>query len=240
MKASVKGRVMGGNQLLNPVWNDAKDPKNRRYTFRQPSTTVGKNAKTLTAYLPKELAIVALGDSPASDKAPPFDVHVSGGRTTPTTIVVKPGRNVQFINDDPFTHKLYSVDKGQGTLAPEETKPSGQRVWQPPKEGVYEIRDAFFPSVRTWIVVEARAASVGYPNTKNEFVVPDLPPGNYEFRAYFSGAPVGEALPFELRPGRDLQELPKPLVVGKAKGAKGDAKGDDDKDEKKDEEKKEE
>ncbi len=242
-KAAVKGRIMGGNQLLNPVWNDDKDPKNRRYTFRQPSTTVGKNAKTLTAYLPKELAIAALfspdgGDAPKNDKAPPFDIHVSGGRTTPVTIVIAPGRSVQFVNHDPFTHKLYSVDKGQGSLAPEETKSSGQRVWQPPKAGVYEIRDAYFPSVRSWIVVEPKAVSVGYPNTKNEFVVPDLPPGNYEFRAYFAGAAVGEPLPFELRPGRDLQELPKPLVVakGKAKDDKDAGKGDDDKKEDKKEE----
>jgi hypothetical protein len=242
VKVSVKGRVAGGQQLLNPVWNEAKDPKNHRYTFRMPSTTVSKNAKTLSAYLPKEVAIVALSADTAPAKSTPFVVHVSGGRTSPVTIVVGEGQNVQFINDDPFPHKLYSLSKEAGTLGPEETKPSQQRTWQPPKAGVYEVRDAYFPSVRSWVVVEPRAAGVGAPTTKNEFVVSDLEPGAYELRAYFNGAAVGEPQRIELRPAPDVQQLPLPLKLAESKGDKsGGDKSEGDKSEggAKDEEKKE-
>jgi hypothetical protein len=212
-----------------------------------PSTTVSKNAKTLSAYLPKEVAIVALSADAAPAKSTPFIVHVSGGRTSPVTIVVGEGQNVQFINDDPFPHKLYSLSKEAGTLGPEETKPTQQRTWQPPKAGVYEVRDAYFPSVRSWVVVEPRAAGVGAPTTKNEFVVSDLEPGAYELRAYFNGAAVGEPQQIELRPAPDVQQLPLPLKLAESKGGKSDGdKSDGDKSEgdksdgdAKDEEKKE-
>ncbi|MCA9624359.1 MAG: hypothetical protein KC731_35295 [Myxococcales bacterium] len=212
-KVTVKGRLLGGEFLMNPVWKEAKDPKRHRYTFRQPSTTVSKNAKKLTAYLPKEVAVVALGDGPRPSG--PFPVHLSGGRTTPVTIVVAEGQNVQFINHDPFPHMLYSVDQAAGALGPEKTDIQKQRTWKPPKVGVYEIRDKMFPSVRSWVVVEPKAVAVGQPNTKGEFLVPNVPPGSYELRAFFNGQPVGEALKVDVKPGPELQLQPNPLVVAK-------------------------
>ncbi len=228
-KVAVKGRLLGGDQLLNPVWVEAKDPKNHRYTFRQPSTTVGKAAKRLTAYLPKELAIAALGDGPRPTGT--ITMHVSGGRTTPVTVVVAEGQNVQFVNHDPFTHMLYSVTEGNGSMAPEKTEKDKQRTWKPPAPGVYEIRDKLFPSVRSWIVVEPKVVAMGTPINMNEFVVGDLPPGSYELRAYFSGKPVGKPLPIDVKPGPALQPLAGPLVLADKKKKKDDAKGDDDKEE---------
>jgi plastocyanin len=224
---SAKGRIAGGQHLLNPVWNEAKDPKNHRYTFRMPSTTVNKNAIKLSAYLPKELTVVALSADAAPTKSTPYPVHVSGGRTTPVTVVVSAGQNVQFINDDPFTHKLYSTKESGGKLGPEATRTGQQRTWQPPGVGVYEVRDENFPSLRTWVVVEPRAAGVGYPNFKNEFIVADLMPGAYELQAYFSGKPVGDPLKITLRPGPDVQQIPQPLKVGKSAKKKADDKGED-------------
>ena len=220
-KVAVKGRLLGGNQLLNPVWVEAKDPKNHRYTFRQPSTTVGKAAKKLTAYLPKELAIAALGDGPRPTGT--VTMHLSGGRTTPVTVVVAEGQNVQFVNHDPFTHTLYSVTEGNGSMAPEKTDKDKQRTWKPPGPGVYEIRDKLFPSVRSWIVVEPKVVAMGTPINMNEFVVGDLPPGSYELRAYFSGKPVGKPLPIDVKPVPALQPLAGPLVLADKK------KKDDDK-----------
>lgn len=217
-KVAVKGRLVGGEHLLNAVWNEAKDPKNHRYSFRQPSATVGKKAKALTAYLPKELCIVALGEG-AAPKSQPVQLFVSGGRTTPVTIVIADGQNVQFVNEDPFPHKLYDTGKVQGGLGPEDTKPSGQRIWKPPKAGVYEIKDKYFPSIRTWIVVEPRAVGFGFPKLTDpsEFVVPDLAPGAYELRAYFMGKPTGKPLKIDVRPTPDLQQIPQQLVVAEAK-----------------------
>src|SRR5947209_1348974 len=60
-KLAVKGRTKGGDLLLNPVWTDAAKPENHRYSmFRTRSTSVGEQAKLLTAYLPKEVCIAAL------------------------------------------------------------------------------------------------------------------------------------------------------------------------------------
>jgi len=223
---TAKGRIAGGKQLLNPVWNEAKDPKNHRYTFRQPSTTVGKSAKTLSAYLPKEVCIAALGADKAEPQGIPIQIHVSGGRTTPVTVVVAEGQNVQFINHDPFPHKLFSVEKGNGSLGPEQTKAGEQRTWQPPKAGTWEIRDALSPSVRSWIVVESRAAGSGYPNVKNEFLVKGLKPGAYELRAYFSGKPIGKPVTIELRPSPDVQQFQQPVVLTEKK-SKGQAGNED-------------
>jgi hypothetical protein len=219
----IKGRIQGGEHLLNPVWEEAKDPQSHRYTFRRPSTTVSQDAKRLTAYLPKELAIAVLGDGGTSGKTPVV-MHISGGRTTPVTLVIPPGQNVQIINGDPFPHRLYSVGEGAGGLAPEVMKAEQQRTWQPPAEGVYELRDKLFPSVRSWIVVKSDVVASGYPDLKNEFIIAGLPPGAYKLQAFFSGKETGEPLTIEVKPQIDLQPIAPPLVVGKKSEKKEDAK----------------
>jgi hypothetical protein len=235
IKVALKGRVLGGQLLLNAVWNEAKDPKNHRYSFRVPSATVGKNAKILRAYLAKELCIVALSADKASPNSTPIPVRVSGGRTTPGTLVIPVGQNVQFENHDPFRHKLYSVGDASGALAPEEMKFKGQRVWKPPKAGTYEIRDKYFPSIRMWITVEPKAAAHAFPKatTPGEFVVPDLAPGLYELRGYFMGKAVGKPLEVDVRPTPELQQLRDPLIVAEKKKKDGDKDDDKKPDEKK-------
>jgi hypothetical protein len=218
-KISVKGKISGGDGLLNPAWVEAADPKNHRYTFRQRSTTVGEQAKRLTAYLPKELAIVATG-SGAAASGKPLVVHVSGGRTTPVMVVVPEGQNIQFVNDDPFNHRIYDKDKVGGGLGADDLKPQSQRVWKPPKPGVYEIRDELFPSVRSWIVVEPSAVAVTYPNSKNEFLFDALGPGDYEIVAYFAGKRVGTPIKFTVKNAPAAQEVSEPLSLGGGKDSK--------------------
>lgn len=214
-KVTLKGRITGGQQLLNPVWNEAKNPKNHRYTFRVPSATVNPNARVLRAYLPRELCIVALSETPMEAASTPIQVHLSGGRTTPSTLVIAEGQNVQFINHDPFPHKLYDTGGVAGGMGPESTAAGAQRTWRPPKAGTYELRDKLIPSVRSWIVVEPKAAAVGFPNRKNEFTVPDLRAGSYTLQAYFAGKPVGDALPIVVRPVPALQPIIPALNLGK-------------------------
>jgi hypothetical protein len=220
-KVSIKGAIQGGEYLLNPVWKEAKDPKNHRFTFRAPSATVGKQAKVLTAYLPKELCIVALGAGEVERGSTPHTVHVSGGRTTPVTIVVPSNQSVQFVNDDPFPHKLFSTAEGHGGFSPEETKPAGQRAWKPPGKGVHEIRDKYFPSLKSWIVVEPRAVATGHPMRTNpkEYVINGLLPGTYELRAYFMGKQVGKSINIDVKPKPEVQTVGNTLVVAtKPKG----------------------
>src|ERR1700722_9057217 len=52
---AVTGKTVGTAKLLNPVWNEAKDPALHGFTFREPSATVRPDVRTLTAFLPEEL-----------------------------------------------------------------------------------------------------------------------------------------------------------------------------------------
>ncbi|MDI1448906.1 hypothetical protein [Polyangium sp. 6x1] len=207
---TAKGKLSGAEKLLNPVWNEAKDPNARRYTFREPSPTVRPDVRTLTGHLPKELAIVALGDKGTPQKVP-ITVSIAGGRTSPVTIVVPEGQQINFENKDPFPHKLY--DTGNKGLGAVETAPSKSRSWTPPGPGKYEIRDQFAPSVRSWVVVEPRAIASTYPDRKGDFAI-DLEPGPHKLRAYYNGEPVGQELDVVITPFPTEQPLKAPLVVG--------------------------
>ena len=204
---TVKGKLTGTNKLLNPVWKDAKEPGARRYTFREPSPTVRPDVRTLTGYLPKEVAIVALGEKGAPLKQP-VKMIIAGGRTTPVTLVVPEGQQIQIENHDPFPHKLR--DTGNKGLQPTEQGPTKARTWTPPGPGKYEIVDELAPSIRSWIVVEPRTMAVAYPDRKGEYAI-DVEPGQYKLRAYFAGEPAGE-IDFLVKPGPAEQPAP-PLAI---------------------------
>jgi len=212
---TVKGKTVGGGKLLNPGWNEAKDPKQNRYTFREPSASVRADVRTLTAFLPKELCVAALVDGDGKALKAPLRVVIAGGRTSPVTLVVAPTQQLQFENQDPFAHKLYVVGADSRGFAPTETAPGKSRSWTPPGPGKYEIRDQLAPSVRSWIVVEAHVVSVGYPDRKGDFQI-DLDPGPYKLRGYFNGEPVGAELPITIAPAPVEQPLKLPLVVGES------------------------
>jgi len=210
---TAKGKVSGAEKLMNPVWNEAKDPASHRYTFREPSPTVRSDVYALTAFLPKELAVVVIGDKGVPQKVP-VSVSIAGGRTTPVTIVVPEGQAIQFENKDPFPHKLF--DTGNKGLGAVETGPAKSRSWTPPGPGKYEIRDQLAPSIRSWVVVEPKAMSSVYPDRKGEFVL-ELDPGPYKLRGYFNGEPVGQELDIVITPFPTAdQPLKAPLVVGQA------------------------
>jgi plastocyanin len=215
---TVKGKTVGVAKLLNPVWNEAKDPELHRFTFREPSATVRADVRTLTAYLPKELCVAALVPGDGKALKLPLRVVIAGGRTTPVTLVVAPGQQIQFENQDPFGHKLYVVGADSKGFAPTETGSTKSRTWTPPGPGKYEIRDQMAPSVRSWIVVEPHVVNVGYPDRKGDFQI-DRDPGAYTLRGYFDGEPVGAELPIVVAPVPVEQPLKAPLVVGEGEGA---------------------
>ncbi|MBM4374916.1 MAG: hypothetical protein FJ095_07510 [Deltaproteobacteria bacterium] len=221
-KVALKGKVQGGETLLNPVWVEANDAKSHRYTFRTRSTSAGKQQRP-TSYLPRELCVALLRrDGAAESRGTPVTVGVSGGRTTPVTIVVPEGQPLQFVNHDPFSHRL--LDVSSGGLGPEETKAGGNRTWKPPKAGVFELRDQLAPSLRSWVVVESRTIASSYPKLNGAFVIRDLEPGAYDLQAYFMGKPVGKALPVDVKVGVEEQEVRDPLVVSEPKKSDGEGK----------------
>ncbi|XYH96449.1 hypothetical protein ACMHYB_53180 [Sorangium sp. So ce1128] len=216
---TIKGRTTGMPKLLNPVWNEAKDPKANRYTFREPSPTVRADVRALVGYTPKELCVAVLGEKGEPLKTP-RTIVVAGGRTSPVTLVVAEGQQLQFENQDPFPHKLYDV--GNKGLQPVEIAAAKTRAWTPPGPGKYEIRDQLAPSIRSWIVVEPRAVAVAYPDRQGNFAV-EVEAGKYTLQGYFSGEPVGKPLEVVVKPGPDEQLIKEAVVVGEAGGPNAEA-----------------
>jgi len=205
---TVKGRLAGTQKLLNPVWNEAKDPASHSYSFREPSVTTRLEARTLTAQIEKEVAIVAVSD--AGGGTVKGNMVLIGGRAVPSTLVITQGQSVQIENKDPFPHRLY--DTGNKGLQVGDTPPTKARTWAPPGPGKYEIRDQAAPSLRAWIVVEPKAMNVAYPDRKGEFAI-DLEPGKYKLRAYHNGDMVGKELDLVVNPAPAEQPLKSPLLV---------------------------
>lgn len=216
---TIKGRTTGMPKLLNPVWNEAKDPKANRYTFREPSPTVRADVRALVGYVPKELCVVALGEKGEPQRTP-RTVVIAGGRTSPVTLVVAPGQQIQFENHDPFPHKIYDV--GNKALPPVEIAAAKSRAWTPPGPGKYEIRDQLAPSVRSWIVVEPKAVASTHPDRQGNFAI-EIEAGTYTLQGYFNGEPVGKAVEAVVKPGPDQQFIKEPVVVGEAGGPSAEA-----------------
>ncbi len=219
LAATAKGKVANTQDLLNPVWKEAKEPDAHRFTFREPVSSVPPDSRILRGHLPKELCLVALQDGAAASKTP-IRIKIEGGRTSFVTLVVAEKQEIRFENHDPSPHSIYEVS-GAGGFAKGVMQPDGSRTWTPPKPGKYEIRDELSPGLRSWIVVEPRAKKTVFPNRKGEFAM-ELEPGAYELRAYYNGEPVGEALPIDVKPAPAEQPLPNPLKAGP------DKKKDDD------------
>jgi hypothetical protein len=239
--SKVKGRIENWRSLTNPVWNEAKDPKKHGYSFRESVTTVRSDFRRLFPHIPKELCVAAISGQ-KQKPVPPVLIRVGGGRTTPVTIVVPPGTQLQFKNTDPFKHRLFVP--GNASFAANDTIKGGIRGWTVPGAGVYEIRDELAPSLRMFVVAEANVAAMAYPSMKGEFVLNVPETGEYTIQAYFSGKKVGPAKQVKLTGDEvDLSKDPIKVADDKKKDDDDEGKGKDkdkDKDEKGKDEKKEE
>jgi hypothetical protein len=220
----VKGKVAGWRGLVNPVWDEGRDPKKHGYTFREPVPTVSAQFRQLFPHIPKELCIAALADKKQSPPKTAILMRVGGGRTSPVTIVVTPGTQLQFKNTDPFKHRLYGV--GVQTFQVGDTIRGAARDWSVPGPGTFEIRDEAAPSLRTFVIGEPNVAAIAYPGIKGDFALSVPNDGAYTLQAYFAGKKVGPAVPVEIA-GRDM-ELKTPIKLAEEK--KPEKK--DDKDEK--------
>jgi plastocyanin len=205
----VRGRLVGYEHLRNPVWVAAKDPNRHGYSFREPVTTVPAGLRKLFPQISKEICIFALGTS-AGGAGKPVGVRVSGGRTTPMTLVVTPGTELRFKNADPFDHRLYGV--GFGTFAVSTTAKGALRRWTPQEGGRYEIRDELSPSLLMWVVVEPSAVATAFPGSDGRFSLTVDQPGQYSIQAYFAGEAVGKPILVAVDK-RDVDVSGRPLVL---------------------------
>jgi hypothetical protein len=214
----VRGKLVGLDKLMNPVWAEAKDVGSHRFSWREPSPTVRAEFRNLFAYAPKEVCVAAIATSAQQPPSMPLLITVGGGRTTPVTVVVAPGTRLHFENRDPFPHKLYGVN--QTTFPAGEMGQGAARDWTAPGPGRYEVRDELSPSIRTWVIVEPNVAAIAYPSVQGAFSIPQLNPGEYTLKAFFAGSAVGT--PRQIAVG----VVPLDVVIPVADGVKNDAGGD--------------
>jgi hypothetical protein len=186
--AQVKGKLVGLEKLMNPVWAEAKDVSSHRFSWREPSPTVRAEFRNLFAYAPKEVCVAALAASAQQPPAMPLLITVGGGRTTPVTVVVAPGTRLHFENRDPLRIDFTASTSRRSRPA---NGPGAARDWTAPGPGRYEVRDELSPSIRTWVVVEPNVAAIAYPSVQGAFSIPQLAPGEYTLKAFFAGSPVG-------------------------------------------------
>jgi plastocyanin len=153
--------------------------------------------------------VVALGAG-AAPAHEPQGVRVTGGRITPSTIVLSPGSRLSFKNADPFPHQLYEA--GNASWAPNPTAPGSTREWAASAPGLHQIRDQLFPGMVMYIVVDERAVDFAFPDRDGGFTL-NVPPGEYTLRGFFDGKAVGRPLE-GVRVGERGYELKEPLAVG--------------------------
>jgi hypothetical protein len=207
--STVKGKIAGWEKLVPQVYADATKVDAHRYTWREASPTVKADFRKLSANVSRDVCVAAFTSGPAA----PHDgkiVTVTGGRITPSTIVVSPGSRLVFKNVDPFPHSLYEVSNAKWAANP--TAPGSQRDWSGDAPGVHEIHDELYPSIVMRIVVDANAAEFAFPDHDGNFSI-SLPAGEYSLKVFFDGKPVSKPLE-GLKVGEKGFELKEPIAVG--------------------------
>jgi hypothetical protein len=207
--SNIRGRLVGFEHLRNPVWAAAKDPERHGYSFREPVMTVPAAMRKLFPAISKEICVVAIASGNVSSPRP-VSVRVSGGRTTPVTLVVAPGTELRFKNADPFDHRLFGV--GFTTFAASTMAKGATRRWTPLEPGRYELRDELAPSLSMWVIAQPAVAAVAYPTMDGKFSLAVDEPGQYQLQAYFAGEPVGRPLSVVVE-RRDVDVSGRPLAV---------------------------
>jgi hypothetical protein len=207
--SGVKGRVTGWEKLLPQVYADVAKADSHRFTWREPSPTVKQDFRKLSANVTRDVCVAAFG----SGVAPPHaskGLKVTGGRITPSTLVISPGSRLQFKITDPFPHQLYEV--GNPAWAATPTAPGSTRDWLAGPTGVHVIRDMLFPSVVMYIVVDANAVEFDFPDRDGVFSM-SLAPGDYTLKAFFDGKATGKPIDGVKIEAKGV-ELKEPLAVG--------------------------
>jgi hypothetical protein len=205
----VKGRVVGWEKLLPQIYADTAKGDSHRYTWREPSPTVKQEFRKLSADVSRDVCVVALGSVPSSQAHEPVSVKVTGGRITPSTIVLSPGSRVSFKSADPFPHVLYEVANPQ--WAPNALAPGSTREWAASVPGLHQIRDQTLPSVVMYILVDPAVVEFAFPDRDGSFAM-TVPPGEYTLKAFFEGKQAGkEATMHATNFGLEMKE---PLTVG--------------------------
>jgi plastocyanin len=207
--AAVKGKIVGWEKLLPAVYAESAKPESHRFTWREPSPTVKQDFRKLSANVSRDVCVAAFSGGQAAAHEPKF-IKVTGGRVSPSTIVVSPGSRLSFKNHDPFPHALY--EEKNAAWAPNPLAPGSTREWAASTPGVHVIRDQLFASMVMYVVVDANAVEYDFPDREGAFSM-NLPPGEYTLKAFFEGKPTGKPID-NVRVGEKAVDLKEPLSVG--------------------------
>jgi hypothetical protein len=206
--APVKGKVVGWEKLLPQVYADAS--KNEaRHTWREPSPTVKQEFRKLSANVSRDVCIAAISSTGSANAHEPLPIKVTGGRITPSTIVLSPGSRLSLKNVDPFPHNLYEV--GNDKWAVNAVAPGSSREWAATAPGVHVLRDELFPSVVMYVVVDPAAVEFAFPDHEGAFTL-TLPSGDYTLKAFFDGKQAGKDSTVHV--GFGGVEMREPMTVG--------------------------
>ena len=204
---NLNGKVGGLDKVFPDVYLEAAKVDSRRWTWREPSTLVGAQYRSLSVDPTRDVCVVVLSSAGGSPQDAIL-MKVGGGRITPSTIVVSPGTKLSFKNVDPFPHRMFTTTTN-GTWKPEVTLSNTVRQWTAPQgQNTFEIRDELFPSVRGFVVVHPQAIVQTYPARDGTFHF-NLPPGEYFLEAYV-GRKSAKAVPVTVK-GKGVVDIKDPL-----------------------------
>jgi hypothetical protein len=215
--SGVRGKLSGWDKLLPQVYAEAAKSDSHRYTWRDSSPSVKQDFQKLSANVSRDVCVVAFGNGTAAAHEPVL-VKVTGGRLTPSTLVLSIGSRLSFKNVDPFPHELYEV--GNDKWGPNPTGPGSTREWAATSPGLHPIRDRLFPSVVMYVLVDPAAVEFAMPDREGAFSL-SVPAGEYVLKAFFDGKQVGKDE--TVRVGEKTSELKEPIALAGAAAA-GDTK----------------
>lgn len=192
---NVKGKVIGQEKLAVEVYAEAANPASKRWSWREPSMAVDAKFRNLAPQITREICLVAANNGQNSADGTSLLVKVTGGRTNPVTIVVRPETTLEFLNADPFEHLITFVGRSEVLKMP-----AGQRAQFKTPGGVQkiEIRDPGFPSIRSYVLTDPNVVQSVYPAADGTFTF-SLTTGEYFVKAYFGGKQVGKTVPISAK-----------------------------------------
>jgi hypothetical protein len=210
---TLRGKLSGWDKLIPQVYAEAARPDSHRYNWREPSPTVKQEFRKLSATVSREVCVAAFGSGTAQPHEA-IAIKITGGRLSPSTIVLSVGSRLSFKNVDPFPHVLYEVSNDK--WAPNQSLQGATREWAATTPGVHQIRDQLFPSMVMYVVVDPAAVEYAVPDRDGAFSMA-APPGEYTVKVFFDGKQVSKDVD-GIRLGERGLEMKEPIALSAGGG----------------------
>lgn len=161
---------------------NAQSSKSKAYYWQLPNGIIPVRPPRVD--LSSDIAVVLFKEN--ADASKPDDktnVVVETGQLEKSVIVTRPGSTIQFTNESPFIHELYSPELP--SFKPEAQSKNAFRPIEFKTEGIFEIKCKRMPGFSGYVVV----------TTGNDIAVKsdgafsgEIEPGNYTLKVFFKGA----------------------------------------------------